>query len=337
MSARSSLRLLRVLALVVAASAGGVIALPAREVRADQAAEAAKSFEQGRKLWDAKDPAAALPFFEKAAEQSGSPNARLYVARCLRETGQLPRAYDEMARTVKDARELADKDPRYVQTRDTAAAELALLEPKIAKIIVTLGSSLSGASVSIGEAVVTSDRLGSPLTVVPGTIRVAAKGADGAVIEKSVTVQAGSTLAVTLERQSSGPGPEVGPGRAEPGTSPAPPAEEGGGFGVVRGVGIGVAALGVGGFVLFAVGTVQADDKLGTLEDECGGGPCTDPKYEDVIQSGKTSEILAYTGLGVGVAGVVAGTLMMIFGGPGDPEPRGAAFEPTANGFRVRF
>src|SRR5690606_23003072 len=65
---------------------------------ADEAADAAKAFEQGRKKWDAKDPAGALPFFQKAAQQSGSPNARLYVARCLRETGKLPQAYDEMAR-----------------------------------------------------------------------------------------------------------------------------------------------------------------------------------------------------------------------------------------------
>ena len=321
-----------------AVSLGGAVSVVAPAARADQAADdAAKAFEQGRKLWEAKDPAGALPLFQQAADQSGSPNARLYVARCLRETGQLPRAYDEMARTVRDARELAEKDQRYVQTRDTAAAELALLEPKVAKIIVSLGSSLRGSSVSIGDAPIPGERLGGPVTVLPGTVRVVARENDGSVTEKTVTVKAGATVAVTLERASTAPGPRVVPTSPPPAVEPGP--DDGAGFGVVRGVGIGVAALGVGGFVLFAVGTVQADDKLSTLEAECGGGPCTDPKYTDVIESGKTSEILAYTGLGVGIAGVVAGTLMMILGGPSEPEAAANAvrWEPTPDGVRFRF
>ena len=70
--------------LVAAMPAAPTIAL------ADESADAAKAFEEGRKKWEAKDPAGALPLFQKAAQQSGSPNARLYVARCLRETGKLP-------------------------------------------------------------------------------------------------------------------------------------------------------------------------------------------------------------------------------------------------------
>lgn len=309
----------------------------AEDARADQAADqAAKAFDQGRKLWDAKDPAGALPFFQKAAEQTNSPNARLYLARCLRDTGKLPQAYDEMERTVRDARELAEKDQRYVQTRDTAAAELALLEPRIGKIIVALGSTLSGAAVSIAGAAVDAAKLGTPIAVMPGNLSVVAKSADGTTTEKAVAVAAGATLTVTLERAATGAAP-VSPTVPDKGPAPPPPEEEGGGFGVVRGVGIGVAAAGVAGFVLFAVGTLQADEKLSTLEQECGGGPCTDPKYEDVIQSGKNAEIMAYTGLGVGIAGVVAGTFMMIFGGPSEPEAKAARWEPTPNGVRLRF
>jgi hypothetical protein len=299
----------------------------------DSAADAAKAFEEGRKLWDAKEPAKALPLFQRAVTQSQSPNARLYVARCLRETGNLAEAYDEMARTVRDATKLAESDPRYAQTRDTSAAELALLEPKIGKLVVTLDSTLAGATVTLDGAVVDPSLLGKPMTVLPRTMKIVATTSDGVATEQSATVAAGATQSVTVARA---PGAATGPD-TPPVTSP-PATDEGGGFGVVRGVGIGVAALGVGGFVAFAIGTVNADADFAKLEDECGAGPCAGAQYDDVISSGKTNETIAYVGLGVGIAGVVAGTMMMIFGGADEPEkPTAASWEPTSDGVRIRF
>ena len=107
----------------------------------------------------------------------------------------------------------------------------------------------------------------------------------------------------------------------------------------MRGLGIGVAVIGVGGIALFAVGTVKADDAVATLEAGCGTGPCPDESYADVIDSGKTWETVSYVGLGVGIAGVLAGTAMMIWGGPSEPDKpaASASFEPTADGFRIRF
>ncbi len=312
-------------------SLAGTAAFP-EAARADEAAEAAKAFDQGRKLWEAKDPAGALPHFQKAVAQSGSPNARLYVARCLRDTGKLAEAYDEMARTVRDATKLAEGDQRYAQTRDTAAAELALLEPKVGKLVITLDSTLAGATITVDGKPVDPALLGKPFTVPPQTLRIVATGADGTTTEATPTVAAGSTQSITLARTASGKPAE---GKPAPIAPPPPAADEGGGFGVVRGVGIGVLAVGIGGFVAFAVGTVQADEQYATLEDECGAGPCRGAKYDDIISDGKASETIAYVGLGVGVAGVVAGTLMMIFGGP--EEPAKAAWLPTADGVMVRF
>jgi hypothetical protein len=310
----------------------------ATEAHAQNAAsDAAKAFEDGRKLWDAKEPAKALPLFQKAVAQTGSPNARLYVARCLRDTGKLAEAYDEMARTMRDATKMAETDPRYAQTRDTAAAELALLEPKVGKIIINLDSTLAGATLTIDGAPVDPGLLGKPMTVVPRTLTIVAKSPDGTTTEQSAAVGAGATQSVTLARS----GGSIQPVKEEPVATPQPQEpDEGGGFGVVRGVGIGVAALGVGGFVAFAIGTIKADEDFAALEEGCGAGPCTDPKYDEVISSGKTNETIAYVGLGVGIAGVVAGTLMMILGGPDEPEAKPAAafvVEPAADGIRIRF
>jgi hypothetical protein len=142
-------------------------------------------------------------------------------------------------------------------------------------------------------------------------------------------VAAGALQTITLTAAAATPGGAT--------ATLQPPAADadGPGFGLVRGLGIGVAALGVGGFVTFAVGTVQANDAFSTLEASCPVGPCLDAETQDTISSGKTAEVVANIGLGVGIAGVVAGTFMLIFGGPSETEK--TAWEPTPNGLRLRF
>jgi hypothetical protein len=81
-------------------------------------------------------------------------------------------------------------------------------------------------------------------------------------------------------------------------------------------LGVGVAGLG-----LFAIGGAQGNSKFATLEKECGTTRCTDPKYADVVDSGKTLDLVANIGLGIGVAGIVAGTIMVVVGGP-KPKPK---------------
>jgi len=82
-----------------------------------------------------------------------------------------------------------------------------------------------------------------------------------------------------------------------------------------------VLGLGVVGMGLFAFGGLQGNAKFETLQKECGSTRCTDPKYADVIESGKTMDLLANIGLGVGAVGLVAGTVMVIVGGP-KPKPK---------------
>lgn len=301
---------------------------------ADPEADAAKAFDEGRKLFDQKkDAAGALPLFQQAVDQTGSPNARLYLARCLRDVGKTARAYDEMARTVRDARDRAEKDDRYVATRDAAAAELALLEGKVGHLVITLDSTLKDSKVVLEGVAIASGELGKPLTVMPGEVHVVATPPDGIDVSRAVWIKAAGTESVTLARETSA---VIGPVRVP---DKAPEESGGGGFGVVRGVGIGVAAIGVGGIALFAVGTVKAGDDYATLEAECGDGPCPETSYQEVIDSGRTWETVSYVGLGVGIAGVLAGTAMMIWGGPSEPEKaaQAATFQPTADGFKIAF
>jgi len=232
---------------------------------------------------------------------------------------------------VRDARELAAEEERYADTRDAAAAELAVLEGKVGKVVVALDARLQGAKVELNGTTLAPERVGVPVAVLPGSVSAAATQSDGTRIEQATTVAAGATTTVTLSAQLDTPAAVVAPAPVPDGDG-----DDGGGFGVVRAVGIGVAVVGVGGFVAFAVGSVIADDKLATLESTCGPGPCTDPAMSAVIDEGKTAETLAGIGLGVGIAGVLAGTAMIIWGGD-DAGDTVVSAGPGGASLRLRF
>ena len=300
------------------------------------AGEASTAFEEARELYDAKRFDEALPKFEVALEDSRSPNARFYVARCLRELGRLAEAHRQMQLTVRDARDKARDDEYYAQTRDAAAAELALLDDRVGKLVVVLDDDMSGATVRVVGRELASDEIGVPVAVLPGDVVVEATTADGTSQRRVMTIEASATKTITFSQPQGGPTPSGAStsgvsssgGASETGEGDDGDADDGAGFGVVRGIGIGVAAVGVAGLVMFGVFNAQADSKLETLETECGGTRCTDPAYADVIDDGKRAETFATASLVVGIAAALGGTAMIIFGGPGD-EADGVAMVPV--------
>ena len=192
------------------------------------------------------------------------------------------------------------------------------------KVVVALDSGLKGAAVELNGAPLAPERVGVPAAVLPGSVSVAAVGSDGTRVEQSITVAAGEVATVTLSARADGSATEP------------PETAEGGGFGVVRGLGIGVTLLGAGGFVAFAVGSIIADDKLATLDSSCGAGPCTDPAMSTVKDEGQTAEMVAFIGLGVGIAGMLGGVAMIIWGGD-DGEEAVVSAGPGSVTMRLRF
>ncbi len=125
-------RLALVLALSITSLTPTALVAQGKSTSAETKA-AGEKFKQAQKKFEKKDYAAALELAQAALETTGSPNARLYVARCLRELGRLDEAHEEMQRTHREALEAAKKDAKYEATRDSAAAELALLDQKSEK------------------------------------------------------------------------------------------------------------------------------------------------------------------------------------------------------------
>jgi hypothetical protein len=260
-------------------------------------------FKAAQQLYDGSDFAGALPLFQDVVRIGGSPNARLYAARCLRELGRLAEAYEELTVTMRDADARAAKEPRYAATRDAAAAERAAISSKVGLLVLAIEERPAGLSVKIGGNAIEEERLGRPFAVAPGTITVEASATGRTPFKREVTIRGGAqeAIAITLPAPSSAP--------------PAPPAapEKGGS---IRKAGFAVAGVGAAGWVLFAVAAPVADDKYKQVFAACGGTRCADPAYSSEISTGRALDTAANVGLVIGIVGVTAGAAMIVFGGP---------------------
>jgi hypothetical protein len=313
-----------------------LLALPGSAL-AQQPSAAAK-FTQGQERYDAEDYAAALALFREAHQLSQSPNAHLYVARALRELGRLAEAYDEMQQVVREATAAAEQDAKYAPTRDSAAAELAILEPKVAKVVVAMAESPPGTTVAINGSELPAERIGTPVAVAPGPVKIVATPPEGEPKSVDLTLAGGETKTVPIAFSASAAKRTDGEPAAAPVAAPTPdePETEGG---ELRVVGFVLAGVGVAGMGMFAVTGLMAQSKLDELETDCGAQRCP-PERQDDVDQGRTLQTLANVGLGVGIGGIVIGSALIIFGGPSEVE-QSAAFAPSIeagpDGAALRF
>ena len=296
----------RLLGAVIAGLASTSLATASTPAAAQgQTAPAVDDFASARALFNAGRYGEALPLFRDVYARSSSPNARLYVARCLRKLVRNPEAYDEMAATLRDATTRAESESKYAQTRDSAAAELALLEPLVGKLVIAVADPPPGIKVELDGRPLDVERWSAPITVDPGNRLVVVTPPSGAAIRREISVGAHTTktLVVTLPGAA---GPIAGKVALEPTFT----------GGTVRKVGFGVAGLGFAGFGMFAITGILANQKYSELEATCGQQRCVDPKQATTIDQGKLLDTLATSGLVVGIAGVVGGAAMIALGGP---------------------
>lgn len=295
---------------------------------------AREHFDAAQTLYDQKKFDAALVLFRQAHSETRSPNAHLMVGLSLLALGRITEAYDELSATVREAAARAETEPKYASARDAAAAQIAPLEAKVGKLIVTLASPSADASVTVNGVALAANKLGSPVAVLPGRLEIVATRPGAEPLRSELTVVAGETKTVVLAAEKAAaksPAPTLAPTASASVSAPGPTPDTTTGGGV-RTAGFVVAGVGVAGMVAFAVGTVMADGKLAQLQKECGGVRCTDPKYADVIDSGKTLDLVATLGLGAGLAGLAGGTAMILFGGPRQAAPTQAATVEVAPG-----
>ncbi len=289
----------------------------------------AEQFIQAQKLFDTGRAAQAETLFREVYRLTNSPNAHFMVARSLVAQDRLPEAHAEMTGALREATDAAVKDPaKYETTRDAAAAQLALLDRKLAKLIVMVVPPTEGTKIKLDESELPSAKLGLPLAVMPGQRVVVVTFPNGKIERREVTGVAGETTTVALSAPATtaSAGPTV-TAQTTVSTEPVVPASSS--AAPVRTAGFVIAGAGLVGGVLFAVAAVNADGTFSRVEKECGGKRCTDPAYSGLISDGQTWQTVANVALVAAPIALVAGGLMVAFGGP-RPSPHVSLVVTTA-------
>ncbi len=266
-------------------------------------------FARGQELFEGHKYEEALPYFRNAFDRTKSPNANLYVARCLEKLGRLDEAYKEMQITVTIATQKAADDKKYAVTRDAAAGELAQLGPRVGLLVIAFTEDYLDAKVMVDDRELVASEIGVPLPVMPGTITIVGSASGRESVTKTEDVAGGQTRTIALAlpeaiEKTPGPGPEGGDFVITP----------------MRIAGFAVAGAGVVGMVVFAITGAMALKKHSIVSDACGGMTCPDTARVGDIDAGKRLATIANVSVALGGTALIAGGLLILLGGPDEDE-----------------
>ena len=150
----------------------------------------------------------------------------------------------------------------------------------------------------------------------------------GAAVKREIAVGGGENKTLALALRDGGPTPTPGPTPADG------PAERSGGG--LRIAGFVAGGLGVASLAVFGITGAMSSSKFSSVEDACGGVRCSDPKYGDEIDSGKSLETIANITLIAGAALVAVAVPLVVFGGPGEAASGDAAMTMVPGGGMLR-
>ncbi len=286
------------------ARASGVDPHSATPVQREQAQA---RFVRARQLFVARKFKEALPEFEGSHDIVASPNARLYIAHCHRELGDLVGAYEEFGRAATEAQEHAAGDPRYTKTAESAERERSALAPKLGFVTVTVANASPDTRLTIAKEEIKGAAWSEAAPVLPGTTEVVVETPGRPPARASVTVAAGEKKQIAIDAGRPPPPPE------EPAAAPAVP-PEGNPHQALRTASFVVGGVGVVGLATFAVFGLMAKSTYDDLQSECHG-PCT-TDHDDQVSAGKTQQTVANVALVVGAVGAAAGVTLFVLGRP---------------------
>lgn len=313
------------------ALAAGVAPGQATPVQREQAQS---RFLRGKEKFSKGDHAGALTEFNASLDIVASPNARLFVGRCLREMGRLVEAYVELGRTEIEAKELAKDDPRYEKAGQSAREERSKLQPRLGFVEVEIAHAEPTTILKVGNDEVRPGGWNEPIPVMPGNAEIVATTQGRAPVQRTIEIKANERKRVSLDTAEGAAiaGSEPTP---EPSTTPAAASTPLHSAAYVAG---GAAIVGLGLFTVFGI---MANGTYSNLEKACPNGPCP-PGHAADISEGRTQQTVANIGLAVFVIGAAAGVTLWAVSAPsskGRAPSRSAraTASPTFVGFQGVF
>lgn len=289
---------------------------------AEASEKAQRHYDEGAEHFRAGRFDAAAAAFLRSYEEVTSPNAHLMYARALAASGDRARAYEELALTVREARQLAERVPRYAEAAQKAETELAALLPHVAVLDVDV-SPAEDAVLFVGDRQVPAPRW-SAIGVAAGPVDVVARLPGGRRLWKLVTASPGKITPVELDIDEAGeppaapaqvatvPAPQIPPPRTDAPDDPIPPDESD--RTSLRPFAYGAFAVGAAGLGTFAVAGSMSRGTFSDLEAACRGGVCPESRADD-IDRGKSQQTIANVGLVVGLLGAGGGVALWLIDG----------------------
>ncbi|WP_437781188.1 hypothetical protein [Sorangium sp. So ce1097] len=278
-------------------------------------------FEEGRRLMEAKSYAEACPKLAESQRLRPGTGTLLNLALCNEALGRTATAWGQFKEAL-----FASKKEGNAAREAFAQEHISALEPRLSKIQLN-AESTPGLLIRVDGNDIPAAALGTPIPIDPGTHEVEATAQGYSVW--STTVQVGDSAdlkAIAIPKLQPAPAPET---TAAP-PAPAPPAGAGRGEGLrtagfVIG-GAGVAVLGVGAvFGVLAAGQASDAERDQAL---CPNKQCT-PQGRKEISAAETKALVSTIGVGVGIAALGAGAILVLTSGPARTEGARAAGGPV--------
>lgn len=344
-------------ALALALSASLLLPAGAAHAQSDEEKAAARSLAtQGADALKNNKFGEALDLVGRAEAIVHAPTHLLMIARAQVGLGKLVAARETYLKLMRE--ELAPSAPAAFKNAQGAAKdELAAIDPKIASLRIVLDAlGQKKVTVKMDDQQVPPALIGVHRPVDPGQHEVSVFPVGGSPVKATVVLRDGEKKDVRLlvpEVVAAGVplNPVDNPDAPKAGPDAQPKDTGGGGFMTpVRGAGIGVGVVGIGGVVVGALfmakgasSSSKADDLFDKLPDKCGE-ECK-PQRSEIQQLDKdaaSQKTIGVIGLVAGGVALAGGVTMLIVGKPkAAPAPTKASIEPwfggTSAGLRGQF
>ena len=291
----------------VPALAAGVDPANATPVQREQAQA---HFLKGKASYDKNDWAGALEEFRASLEIVASPNARLYVARTLREMGRLVEAYAEFGRTAAEAKEKEREDGRYGKAAEAALAERSSIAPQIGFVQLNIKNATDATTVTVAGSPLIRAGWSDPVPVKPGEVEVEVVTPGVLPIRKTLKMAAGQKTPLDIDAGIGGTGDASNPNTPLAPVKEQPTTNSHAGKGWMLPVAIAGGGVGVVGFAIFIGAGVASQNTYNDLKKQCGTSPCP-PSLAGEVSSGKTQQAVANTGLVIGLVGLAVGATFL--------------------------
>lgn len=311
----------------VAVLVGWGLSLMATPAWADDPAAAEALFESGVTAMKAGKWDAACPAIAESFRLEPRPGTLFTLAECWRKAGKIATAlarYDEYLR-VFDRMSAAEKGGQ--RGRDKIAREQAqALRGQVPRLTVMVLEAPEGAYVERDGEKLGAPSLGQPLPIDPGEHTIVLE-LDGRVLDtQSVTLAAGENKTVRLRAAANS---EVTPTAGSAGVAattgaPRDPARADSGADSgdsQRTLGYVVGAVGVAGILVGSITGLMVFGKKSTIEDNCAGTDCN-REGKEAADSAQTLATVSTIAFGVGLAGVGAGSVLVLTAGGSDESAR---------------